>query len=439
MSKSLKELIDERAKLVMDNRKIMDKAKSENRQLNTEESAEYDKRDSDIDKLCNEIDAKRADDKRRSRLNDYNDMLADSAGRQVLASAVDAMPTNAAGAHNPIKLSVSGNEIVLQPGTRQHERCQEKYLRDFNAYLTGQAIGEQLSLQTAIDPKGGYLAPPTFVAMLIKFLDDFVFMRQLATVLPPMSSAVSIGAPSWDTDPGDSDWTAEIPASDISEDDTATVGKREFKPNLITKLVTISQKLIRSSVLPIDSFLISRLGYKAGITEEKGFLTGSGAQQPLGVFTASADGIDTSRDTTASGTTSFTADDLINTKYSLKGPYQQRATWIFHRLVIKLIRKLKDGMGQYLWAPGLNNSMPDTILDRPFVMSEYAPSTMTTGLYAGVIGDFKTGYWICDSLELEIQRLVEVFARRNKVGFIARKETDGAPVLAECFARLKLA
>ena len=71
-------------------------------------------------------------------------------------------------------------------------------------------------------------------------------------------------------------------------------------------------------------------------------------------------------------------------------------------------------------------------------MSEYAPNTFTTGLYVGLLGDF-SHYWIADALEMTVQRLVELYAGTNQTGFIGRLETDGAPVLEEAFARVKLA
>ena len=37
------------------------------------------------------------------------------------------------------------------------------------------------------------------------------------------------------------------------------------------------------------------------------------------------------------------------------------------------------------------------------------------------------------------QRLVEVYARQNQIGYIIRVESDGMPVLAEAFARMKFA
>jgi hypothetical protein len=37
-----------------------------------------------------------------------------------------------------------------------------------------------------------------------------------------------------------------------------------------------------------------------------------------------------------------------------------------------------------------------------------------------------------------VQKLVELYAETNEDGFIGRMESDGMPVLAEAFARLKL-
>ena len=70
--------------------------------------------------------------------------------------------------------------------------------------------------------------------------------------------------------------------------------------------------------------------------------------------------------------------------------------------------------------------------------SEWAPNTFTTGEYVGLLGDF-SHYWIADALSMQIQRLNELYAETNQVGFIGRLETDGAPVLEEAFVRVKLA
>jgi HK97 family phage major capsid protein len=118
------------------------------------------------------------------------------------------------------------------------------------------------------------------------------------------------------------------------------------------------------------------------------------------------------------------------------------------RTLIMAIRKLKDSQGGYLWQPGLGGyvaqgtaliqAIPETIIGTPFNVSELMPNTQTTGLYVGIIGDFSK-YWIADALDMQIQRLVELYAGSNQTGFLFRKETDGMPVLEEAFVRMKQA
>ena len=71
-------------------------------------------------------------------------------------------------------------------------------------------------------------------------------------------------------------------------------------------------------------------------------------------------------------------------------------------------------------------------------MSEFAPNTFTAGQYVGIIGDFSY-YYIVDALDMQLLRLNELYAETNQIGYIARKEGDGMPVLKNAFARVQLA
>jgi HK97 family phage major capsid protein len=215
-------------------------------------------------------------------------------------------------------------------------------------------------------------------------------------------------------------------------------GKREFACNPFAKRIKISKSLIGKSALPIEDIVRQRLAYKFGITEEKAYMTGNGTGKPLGIFVASSDGIPTSRDVSDGNTTAaITFDGLINAKFSLKEQYLRRSNWLFHRDAIKMLAKIKDEEGRYVWIASVVAGQPDQLLGRSFNMSEYAPNTFTAGQYVGAIGDFSF-YWIVDALDLQIQRLVELYAETNQIGFIARKEGDGMPVMPYAFARIKL-
>jgi HK97 family phage major capsid protein len=271
---------------------------------------------------------------------------------------------------------------------------------------------------------------------LIQKVDDMVFVRQLATKFT-LNKAQSIGYPALDADPEDGTWEGEISSAD--EDTAMTFGKREMTPYPLAKLLKVSNKLLRSSSLPIEALVQDRLAYKFGVTQEKAFLTGSGSNQPLGVMTASAVGISTDRDvSTGNTTTELRTDGLIEAKYSIKAGYWPKLNWIFHRDAVKQIRKLKNGEGAYIWQPGITIGAPDVILNAPVRMSEFQSNTFTSGLYVGILGDFSQ-YYIVDSLTMQLQVLKELYAATNQTGYIARAETDGMPVLEEAFARVTLA
>ncbi|HEY9713248.1 MAG TPA: phage major capsid protein, partial [Chroococcales cyanobacterium] len=205
------------------------------------------------------------------------------------------------------------------------------------------------------------------------------------------------------------------------------------------KQFKLSRKLLTLSPMPADQIVRDEMAYVLGITQENAFLNGNGVNQPLGIFTASTDGIDTSRDIASTNTAAaLVPDGLIDALYGLKAQYQADASWVLHRLVVAQIRKMKDNYGQYLWQPSIQVGQPDMILGRPFYMSEYAPSTYTANAYIGMVGAFKAGYWILDAYEAFMQVLNELFSQTGQIGYISETYTEGAPVLAEAFVRLKL-
>jgi len=307
---------------------------------------------------------------------------------------------------------------------------------------------EEIKAYQADNPVGGgfLVAPQDFVREIIVLVKDLVFMRSMGTTFT-VDRAESLGIPAIDTDPSDADWTAELLTG--GTESTLAFGKRELRPHPLAKNIQVSNKLLRNSAMDAEAIVMDRMAYKFAVSEEKAYLLGTGANQPLGVFVASSMGISTGRDVTAATTTAVAADDFIGTKYKLKAQYQGTAAWIMHRDVVAAARKLKDNNNNYLWTAGLTSfggatgpgnglqGTPERLLDCPINMSEYAPNTFTTGLYMGILGAFKH-YYIADSLDMQWQVLDQLYAATNQTGYIARKETDGMPVLEEAFSRLVL-
>lgn len=413
---TIQELREERAGLFGQMKAITDAAEKENRPLSNEERATWDNHDKALDSLGDQIAKLEKDAERAAKVKQVGDMLKQSAGRKTDATA--SLPVESKPA--------TGSAAVVKAAFRN-------FLANGASMLLPE---ERAALQADVAASGGALTmPEEFRAQLIQFVNNLLFMRQLGTVLN--TNAQSLGFPSLENDPADANWTGELSIG--TEDSTMSFGKRMLTPHDLAKSIKISRNLLRESAINVEALVNERLSYKFAVTEEQAFMTGTGAQQPLGVFVAHAAGITTGRDTSAASQTAIAADDLINTKYSLKAQYMMSSSlrWIMHRDTVKAVRKLKDGNGQYLWQAGIG-STPDSILEVPYVMSEYAPNTFTSGLYVALIGDLKN-YWIADGMQMEMQRLDELYAATNQVGIVGRRKVDAMPVLAEAFARLKLA
>lgn len=420
------ELRRQRAKLIADARAILDTVGTEDRALTGEEEANYIRIMGDPAKdVRGEIDNLADQIKREESLQAEEEKLQRSQGHKTTPD-----PNDHGGGGD-------GDDPEKRSNPQQAERRAvfQKFLRSGPQFMTEP---ELRALQADSDVAGGYtVQDEEFSLQLIKAVDNLVFVRQAANVLPPLVKAESLGVPALDADPADADWTTELATG--SEDSTMAFGKRSLTPHPFAKRIKVASKLLRASALNVEALVIERLAYKFSVTEEKGFLTGSGAGQPLGLFTASAQGISTGRDvSTGNLATSIQADGLMEAKWTLKPQYRQRAAWLFHSDALKQIAKLKDGDGQYIWKPGIAENVPDRLLNLPYMESQYAPNTFTASLYVGILGDFKN-YWIVDALDMTVQRLVELYAEAHQVGFIGRAECDGMPVLEEAFVRVKLA
>jgi len=402
MSVKLREMLEKRNRAVTEARSLADKADTEKRSLTDDEKRQVDAHLKEAGDLRESID-------RETKMNEEERAAA----------------------------SLSLQTTEEQRGKAPDKDAELRTVAFRKMILNGAqslSFEESRSLMANNEVQGGFLnAPQDFTASLIAKVKDAVFLRGLATSFTT-TSAEGMGWPSLDADLDDFEWSDEI--KEAPEDEALRFGKRELKPHPVKKLIKVSDKFLRTAAINPESIVMDRAAYKRGVTEEKAFLTGTGNKQPLGVFTASAQGINTDRDVVSGAATGFTADGLKLIKYSLKAQYMTKAQWLFHRDGVAKIATLKDGNGQYIFEMAEALGAMDILMGRPLNMSEFAPNTFTTGQYVGMFGDF-SWYYIADSLNLRIKRLNELYARTGQVGFIFDSETDGMPVLSEAFARIK--
>lgn len=402
MDRRVREKLEQRARLAEEARQILNRADAEQRELSGDEQAAF-------DRLHEQIATLKAD----------ADALAAMLTKQ--AEIEEELGNRARPVHGQAE----------ERGAGRLEAIRKLLVRGAGALSQAEARALSVDNPTA----GGFMvAPMELAAEIVKAVDAQTFIRSLATVRQ-ITASETLGIVSLDSDPADADWTTEIGTG--SADSSMALGRRELKPRPLAKRILVSRRLLRLSAAA-EALVAERFGYVFGTTFEKACLTGAGATGPLGVFTASADGVTTARDVSTGNTaTAPTWEGLVNAKFALRPGYWPRASWIFHPDGIKAIAKIRDGEGRPIFEIASAPGMPDRLLGLPVYASEFAPNTFTSAQYVGILGDFSY-YWIAESLGLEIQRLEELYAATNQIGFIGRLEADGAPVLAEAFSRVKL-
>lgn len=303
-------------------------------------------------------------------------------------------------------------------------RASNEYKEDFGRHLRGKKPIHNV-LSESVDADGGYLVPEEFERDIVLGIDETNIIRSIAKVITtandrkiPIAVGHSVAT-----------WTAENAAYTESN---PTFGQKQIDAFKLTDLVRVSIELLQDAAFDIEGYIIKEFAYAFGVAEEQAFCIGTGTNQPTGIFTADGGEVGI----TSASATAVNIDDVINLVYSLKAPYRKNAKFLMNEATVSLIRKLKDGNGNYLWQPSVQAGQPDKILGYDVYTSPFAP-TVESGALPIAFGDF-TNYWIGDRGGRTVQRLNELYATNGQVGYVATERVDGKVILPEAIKLLKM-
>ena len=282
------------------------------------------------------------------------------------------------------------------------------------------------SLLEGTDSEGGYLVPDEFERTLVQKLTAANVLRPLCHVIQTGYGDRKIPVVA---SKGTADWVDEEGTYQLSDDTFSQVVLGAYK---LATMIKVSEELLSDSVFDIEGYVSEQFGKRIGDKEEDAFLTGNGVSKPIGILhtTGGAEvGV------TTAGVAAITGDELIDLVYSLRAPYRKSAVFVLNDTTVKLLRKLKDGDGQYLWRPGITENAPDTILGHRIVTSEFMPG-VSAGNKSIAFGDFSY-YWIADRQGRTFKRLNELYATTGQIGFLASQRLDGKLILPEAIKVLQ--
>lgn len=307
-------------------------------------------------------------------------------------------------------------------GEAKTGRATDEYRANFWNMMRSKTPMPQVinALQVGTDSEGGFLVPDEYERTLVEALEEENIFRQLAHVIQTSSGDRKIPVVATK---GTASWIDEEGAYPESDDSFGQVSIGAYK---LGTMIKVSEELLNDSVFDLESYISREFARRIGSKEEEAFFTGNGTGKPLGIL-AETGGAQVG--VTAAKTDAISVDELIDLFYSLKTPYRRNAVWLLNDATVKLVRKLKDGQGQYLWQPSLVSGTPDTLLGKPVYTSAYMP-TAAAGAKTVAFGDFRY-YWVADRQGRSFKRLNELYAANGQVGFLASQRVDGKLVLPE--------
>lgn len=389
------ELREKRAKLWDSTKAFLDSKRNDKDMLSAEDTATYEKMETDVVNLGKEVD-------RLERQATLEMEINKSINQPVRTKPVD----------------YTGNEHKTGRATNEYKEAFWKNMRSKSN------IDIYNALQIGTDSEGGFLVPDEFEKTLIASLIESNVMRSLCKVVTTSFGDKLIPVVA---SRGTASWVAEEGAITDSDD---SFGQITLGAHKLVTMIKVSEELLNDSVFNLESYIAKEFARRIGAAEEEAFIVGNGTGKPTGIVNMGQLGA------TTAVNNAITFDEIIDLYYSLNEGYRNKATWLLNDSTIKVIRKLKDSTGQYLWQPSLQAGQPDTVLNRPVKTSVYMP-TIASATKVAVFGDF-SNYWIADRQGRAFQRLNELYAANGQVGFKASERVDGKLTLAESVKTLQM-
>lgn len=407
----LKKLLEEQKKIVEDIRKKVEDA--EEGKFTKAEATEYEEKATvRFDEIAEEI-------KTLTKINDRLDKIETKMKRPGLA--VDGKEERTVESKAFDKWLRFGRQVLDDEEVKSLRTGTSGGLDP--AVLKAFDIPEEKVLTIGGDTGISYLAPGEYINTIIKGVTEISPIRALADVKPTSSDYSEIPKR---TGQFAAVWVAEIGTK--TETTGLTYGMERIPNHEMYALVKVSKRSLEDSAFNLEAELNGEFIEQFAKAEGSAFVTGNAVGKPEGILTNA----DVNKTTVIYDLSDakILLDGLIDLLYAPKSAYASGASILARRATIALLRKAKDSNNKYYWEPDWQQGTPGRFMGNPIVEVPDVPAC-GDGAYSIIYADLKKGYVISDRVQIEIQRLVELYAESGQVGFIARKRVGGQVVLAE--------
>lgn len=367
----------------------------------------------------------------RSELEEKTDRINDELGR--LSAVVDELAKKA---NRPGAPGAEGDEALQA----EHKSAWIKWVRKGDD--AGLADIEHKAMNVGTPADGGYAVPIQQDRDIMRLLTDLSPMRQVCRVMTvgteDYRKLVNLGGTA-------SGWVGETDARPATAGPTLAQLKPSFGELYANPEVT--QKALDDIFFDVEGELSQDISESFAVLEGKAFLSGTGTNQPVGLLTAktsaeadSARAFGTVQHIATGVADNFPAKDpadiLIDLIYSMKAGYRTGAQFMVNSMTLATMRKWKDGQGNYIWQPAIQNGQPGSIFGYGYVTNEDMPSA-GAGAIPVVFGNFQQAYIIFD--RVGIRSLRDPYTNKPFVGFYTTKRVGSMIANTQAVKFLKCA
>lgn len=433
-----KELREQVASTVQKARDVINAAEKENRQLTDEDRAQITKIHADAKSLMEQADALEKQEKFETAASQFG--ATDSQATPLEEGEEGGSETETPESLNEQRMLAFSGWALRQAElhdsvTKDHVKAMARFgvngqnvlnaalpsfmLMPDGAIGMGRIDSIMNAMSVGSDTGGGFTVPRGFVKALEIALLQYSAMRQVATILRT-STGEALPHPTCNDTSNEGELIEENTAVDTTGTDVA-FGSRVFNAyTYSSKLVRVSNQLVRDSAFDIPALLGRLLGERLGRIQNRDCTTGNGAAKPKGIVEDATLGV-----TTASAT-ALAADEILELIHSIDPAYRAdpSVAFMMHDSVFLQVSLLKDGNGNYLLQPGLQNASPFRLRGYNVTANQHMASSLAASAKTMLFGAFGK-YLIREVGRMRLERLRERFAEYNQLAFLGLMSFDG--------------
>jgi len=310
---------------------------------------------------------------------------------------------------------------------------------DFNRYIiTGagekdimrshyQTGGVMAAMSVGSDSDGGFTAPIEWDRTITDQLAPVVPMRQFASSQTVKGRGFKR---LYNLHGASSGWVGETDAR--SETNTPTLAEYEYAFGEVYANPAVTQHILEDSEINITAYLSGEVALEFAQQEGLAFLSGDGVNKPKGVlkYTAADEAAAPKKhplghieEVKSGNANSLTADGLIDLVYSVPtARLTNKSSLYMSRATHAILRKMKDGDGNYLWQPPFQAGQPAQVLGFAVRELDGMPDVAANAVPI-IFGDMEQGYKIFDRVGTQVLR--DDYTKKPYVLFYTRKRVGG--------------